>query len=182
MIASLYQKAERLETIVSDLLDLTRIHAGQQVSLEKVPLEICGRIGQVVAEYQNRLKHHKIETRLPGESVMVLADQHKLEQVLENLINNAVKFSPQGGPIQVNAQVQKDDFLVTVVDEGVGMSQEESEKIFDSFYRVDASNTAPEGLGLGMSIVKGVVEAHGGNVQVKSELGKGTILSFSIPL
>jgi signal transduction histidine kinase len=112
---------------------------------------------------------------------MVFLDDRKLFQVMENLLGNAVKFSPAGGRIRVVCEVSEADIRIAVSDEGVGMSSDQVERVFDKFYRVDASNTAKEGLGLGMAIVKNIIEAHGCQIWVDSEVGKGTKVTFTVP-
>ncbi len=105
-----------------------------------------------------------------------------MEQVLKNLLNNTVKYSPDGGTICLSAKKRRSAIEISVADQGVGMTPEQVEKIFKKFYRVDTSDSAIEGAGLGMTIVKHIVEAHGGKVWVESELGKGTTVKFTIPI
>ena len=111
-----------------------------------------------------------------------MVDQGKILQVMENLLTNAVKFSPKGSLIQVICEMSEREVQISVKDQGCGMTPEQVERVFDKFYRVDSSNTAKQGLGLGMSIAKNIVEAHGGRIWVESELGKGTTVSFTLPL
>jgi signal transduction histidine kinase len=112
----------------------------------------------------------------------ILIDPGKIGQVLENLLSNAVKFSPEGSLIRVSGSM--DDYVATLVvrDEGVGMNPEQVGRVFDKFYRADCSHTAVPGLGLGMGIAKGIVEAHGGHIQVKSSKGAGTAVTFTLPI
>jgi len=118
----------------------------------------------------------------PEQPLKVMADREKFNQVMENLLSNAVKYSPDGGTIRVTAGVVEGEFRVSVADEGIGMTPDQISRIFEKFYRADASNTAIEGTGLGMTIVKHIVEAHGGRVWVESEYRKGTTVTFCIPL
>ncbi|MBW2239683.1 MAG: histidine kinase, partial [Deltaproteobacteria bacterium] len=101
---------------------------------------------------------------------------------LKNLLSNAAKYSPDGGLIRVVGEVLTDHYQISIEDQGMGMTPEQVDKIFDKFYRVDASTTAIEGTGLGMTIVKHIVEAHDGKIWVESELGKGTTVKFVIPI
>lgn len=112
----------------------------------------------------------------------ILADKARMTQVLKNLIGNAVKFSPAGCTVRIDAKVVDGNYQVSIQDEGIGMTTEETEKMFDRFYRADSSSTAKEGTGLGMSIVKHIVEAHDGKIWVESEAGKGMTVTFSIPM
>ncbi len=180
-LSSIHEKSKRLEIIISDLLDLSRIQAGQRVSLQKAPCDICQLLEQITTEFQQETDNHQLELSLPEEPVELSADRIKLEQVLENLISNAIKFSPPGSTIRVAGRSAGDVFQVSVEDEGIGMTPKQVEKVFDKFYRVDASDTASEGLGLGMSIVKNIVEVHGGKIRVESELDNGTTVYFTLP-
>jgi signal transduction histidine kinase len=103
-------------------------------------------------------------------------------QVLENLLSNAIKFSPDGGKIVVGGSAEGRYYRITVTDEGIGMTPEQTGKIFDKFYRADNSSAARDGMGLGMSIVKHIVDRHGGGIRVESEPGRGTAVSFTVPL
>ena len=171
-----------LTMIVGDLLDIARIESGRGFTLNKIPFDVSEIISQIVPYFQEHSPQHNFEIVLPSETVEIRADKQKMEQVLKNLIGNAVKYSPKGGSIRVTSTVSSDQCVITVEDSGIGMSAEQMEKIFDKFYRVDASNTAIEGTGLGMTIVKYIVEAHGGKIWVESELEKGTKVIFSIPI
>jgi signal transduction histidine kinase len=111
----------------------------------------------------------------------MLVDDRKLFQVMENLLSNAVKFSPTDSIIQVTCQPTDDEVYIAVSDQGIGMSPAQINRIFDKFYRVDASNTAREGLGLGMAIVKSIVEAHQGRIWVTSKPDRGTTVTFTLP-
>jgi PAS domain S-box-containing protein len=170
-----------LAGIINDLLDISRIESGRGFTLSKVPCKAGDAVRQVVPFFQEQYKSHKFEVSLPDESVELHVDKDKMEQVLKNLLSNAAKYSPDGGEIRVTGEMAKDCFQISVEDQGLGMTPEQVERMFDKFYRADSSNTAIEGTGLGTTIVKHVVEAHGGKVWVESELGKGTIVRFTIP-
>jgi PAS domain S-box-containing protein len=170
-----------LTMIVSDLLDIARIESGRGFALNKATFNINDTITQIIPFFQENSPKHHFELSLPDHDTPVHADKQKMEQVFKNLISNAVKYSPMGGLIRLSGKSSDDHYEVTVSDQGIGMSHDQVEKIFDKFYRVDASNTAIEGTGLGMTIVKYIVEAHGGRIWVESELGKGTMVRFTIP-
>jgi len=174
------KQAMGLTMIVGDLLDIARIESGKGFSLNKVICNIGDIISQAIPYFQEHAKKHNFEVVLPKRPVELHIDKQKIEQVFKNLIGNAVKYSPEGGLIRVSGRVSEDHFEVSVEDEGVGMTPEQLEKVFDKFYRVDASDTAIEGTGLGMTIVKHIVEVHGGKIWVESELGKGTKVRFTI--
>ena len=111
----------------------------------------------------------------------IFIDKKKIATVLKNLISNAVKYSPEGGVIKIQGEIVKYNYQVFVEDEGIGMTPEQAEKAFDKFYRADISNTAIDGTGLGMSVAKLIIEAHGGKIGLKSEYRKGTKVSFTLP-
>jgi len=99
-----------------------------------------------------------------------------------NIIGNAVKYSPEGGKIVITVEEREKDCLVSIKDNGIGMTSNQVDRIFNKFYRVDTSDTAPPGTGLGMVIVKHLVESHKGKIWVNSQLGEGTTVSFTLPL
>jgi PAS domain S-box-containing protein len=180
-LSVIHKKAEILGKIVGDLLDLSRVDSGRLIRLKKDWADIGSIIGRSTADYQRACPDHQFEAVLPERPLMVFLDDRKLFQVMENLLGNAVKFSPPGGIIRVVCEVSDGDLRISVSDEGVGMTPEQVERVFDKFYRVDASNTAKEGLGLGMAIVKNIIEAHGCQIWVDSEVGKGTKVTFTLP-
>ena len=111
----------------------------------------------------------------------IFVDKDKMGQVLINLLSNAVKYSPDGGKIVVRGEVTEDEYVISVQDEGIGMTKEQVSHVFDKFYRVDTSDSAIEGTGLGMSIAKHIVEAHQGRIWIKSKPGKGTCVYVGLP-
>ena len=118
---------------------------------------------------------------MPAPPVVVYADQRRIAQIFDNLLSNAVKYSPEGGTITVHLDPDKENCTISIIDEGIGMSAEQINRIFDKFYRADASNTAVQGVGLGMTIVKEMIESHGSAIAVQSTLGAGTTISFTLP-
>jgi len=171
-----------LSNIINDLLDISRIESGLGFSLNKVPCDMAELIKGIVPQFQDQTSKHHFEIAFPEDSIQLKVDKEKVEQVIQNLLSNAVKYSPEGGMIQVSGQLLNGDYQVSVEDQGKGMTSEQAEKIFDKFYRADVSDTAIPGTGLGMSIVKYLVEAHNGKVLVESELGKGSTMHFTIPI
>ncbi|MFQ5672108.1 MAG: PAS domain S-box protein [Nitrospinales bacterium] len=180
-LSHINRQAEHLANIISDLLDISRIESGRGFSLNKARHDIGGILSQIVSRFQEHSDKHRFEVILPPKPLMGMLDEQKIHQVIENLLSNAVKYSPDGGLIQVSAEPREDGLRITVKDEGIGMTPQQTAKIFDKFYRVDASNTAVEGTGLGMTIVRHIVNAHGGKVSVESRLGKGTTVKFTLP-
>jgi PAS domain S-box-containing protein len=176
-------KAELLSRLVSDLLDIGRVESGRPLPLEIRPFSMEKMIGKAVERFQLQAPRHRFVVKPePGPMTQVLADEDKLAQVLENLLSNAVKYSPEGNLVEVAGGIQGDSYQVVVKDEGIGMTPEQVARVFDKFYRADYSNTAVHGLGLGMSIARQIVERHGGDIRVESEVGRGTRVVFSVPM
>lgn len=178
----IYERGEALSRIVNDLLDISRIESGQTLALEKTAFPMNEVVETVVAGSRPHNGKHRFEVVLPEGSVKVMADRGRVVQVLENLLGNAIKYSPNGGLIRVVEEVGEGICKVAVVDEGIGMTPPQVARVFDTFYRVDSSDTAVRGTGLGLSIARHIVESHGGKISVQSEPGAGTVVSFSLPL
>ncbi|BCA78426.1 ATP-binding protein [Desulfuromonas sp. AOP6] len=179
----IYDKSEVLERVIDDLLDISRVEAGRLIHIEKQPCDIRAQIAASVHAYQKEFRQRRLELDWPDQGPReILVDPYKIEQVMENLLSNAVKFSGPDSPIRVRGTFSDQDIRIEVRDEGIGMEKKDLDRIFDKFYRVDSSDTAVPGMGLGMGIVKGILEAHGGHIEVESVPGKGTTVSFSLPL
>lgn len=175
-------KAWGLSRIVDEILDLSRIEAGRALPVHRDKCDVNEIVRELMLYGRSLSRVHQFELELPEAPVVLWVDREKIAQVLENLLSNAVKFSPGGGVIGVSAAVVEGRYRLIVEDRGIGMTPEEVSKVFDKFYRADSSTTAKEGTGLGMSIVKLIVEAHGGSVWVESERGGGTRVYVTLPL
>lgn len=182
LLGHIVEKALSLKAIIDDLFDLSRVQAGQLLFLDRQPCDICGLLRRIVDSYRKAFDSHPFELLLPDECPIVQIDQKKISQVMENLLSNASKFSQSGSLIKVSGEVHGGLFQFTIEDQGIGMTSEQVERVFDKFYRGDASNTAVGGLGLGMSIVKNIIEGHDGRVWVESEPGVGTRVMFTLSL
>ncbi|MHB8975081.1 MAG: PAS domain S-box protein [Trichloromonadaceae bacterium] len=178
----IYTKAEALEQIIDDLLNVSRIETGRTILLDRTPCQLLEMVHELILHHQQETKIHHFETQCLARPMTLLIDTAKMRQVFDNLLSNAVKYSPGGGRIVVSGEIVDGEMEITVADQGIGMTQEEAERVFDKFYRADTSETAVAGLGLGMTIVKGIIEAHGGRIRVESALGRGTRVSFTLPL
>jgi two-component system phosphate regulon sensor histidine kinase PhoR len=122
----------------------------------------------------------RMSATVPDDLPTVLADEYRIEQVLVSLLHNAIKFTPSGGRIVVEARVTAADVVVSVTDTGIGIPDEDLVRIFERFYKADKSRSS-KGTGLGLSIARHVVRAHGGTIWAESEEGKGSTFSFSLP-
>lgn len=181
-LAIINEKAEVLEKIIDDLLNVRRVESGQILYLQKERQNLVPALEKIVNQYQQVYKTHHFEISFPEYPVEIMVDPVKFTQIMENILFNAVKFSPTGSLVLVCCEISVSMLMVSVKDQGCGMTPEQAKRVFDKFYRVDSTNAAKEGLGLGMSIVKGIVEAHGGTIWVESELGKGTLVKFTLPM
>jgi PAS domain S-box-containing protein len=180
-LSEVYRKGEALTQIIDDLFDVSRIEAGLPLPLDFAPCDLSVVIKEVVQHYQTHSSQHQFKMELTGPSGLV-ADCNKIHQVFDNLISNAVKYSPGGGVIRVCVTPEEGSLNVLIEDQGIGMTDEQLERIFDKFYRADSTDTAVGGLGMGMSIVKAIVDGHGGELQIESTLGQGTYVTMTLPL
>ncbi len=176
------EKAEVLAHIIDDLLDLSRIESGRLIALDRVPADLNELLRDVLEQYRQGSPGHTFRLQLLLEPVILAIDREKIHQVMENLLSNAVKYSPAGGTITVRTALVGNCFEIAVADQGIGMTSDQVERIFDKFYRADTSNTAIGGLGLGMTIVRKIVAGHGGEISVTSEKGRGTTVVVALPL
>ncbi len=179
---SIHEKGFALSRIVDDLVDASLVDSGQVLSVSKAPFSLNSLVQQAVSRFFIDSKRHRIALDCCPEPIEVAGDGGRIEQVLGNLLSNAVKYSPQGGEVKI-ATERVDGFAqVCVSDEGIGMTSEQASMVFNRFYRVDSSTTAVGGVGLGLSIARDIVDAHGGRIWVESEPGRGTAVYFTLPL
>jgi signal transduction histidine kinase len=169
------------------VLDLSRMEAGK-LDLDCEPLSLVNFAEEVVELYAPlaREKNIMLENKIPiKKAIYVFVDRNKIRQVFNNLVGNAIKFTPSGGTVSINADVADAMAAVTVQDTGIGIPPEAQQKIFDKFlqirpHREDVGNV--KGTGLGLTIVKGIVESHGGAIRVESTPGKGSSFIFTLPI
>lgn len=178
-----YDKGEALNQLIDDLLDVSRIERGRPIALNLQEVKLADVIVKVVEFYRVHDSWHTFKLDIPGHAVnsTCLIDRYRINQVLENLLNNAAKYSARKSEILLSCSLLADRWEISVEDHGIGMTTEQVERIFDKFYRANSSDSAVSGLGLGMSIAKQVVDLHGGLIWVKSALGKGTTVTFTLP-
>ncbi len=172
----------RLTRLVQGVLEVTRIEAGQ-LWVQQEPLDLRGHLEKIVNQLKLRAPAHQFVLPDQDQVPPVLADPDRIDDILTNLLDNAVKYSPQGGQIRVEARPAVDQLIISVNDEGVGIPQSQQASVFDKFHRVDMSDARQSyGYGLGLYITRKLVEAHGGEIWVDSKPGKGTRFSFTLPL
>ena len=177
------QECDRLVRLINDLLNVSRIEAGRALDLNLKPVDLRNLIARVVASQESYTTRHQIEIDAPSDLPAAIADEDKIDQILTNLINNAIKYSPDGGVVVVAARNTGREIEVSVRDHGIGIPPDHLDKIFGRFHRVEGGDTRRAGgTGIGLYLVKHLVEAHHGRIRVLSEVSKGSTFSFTIPL
>lgn len=180
-IETIHKEAVRLTNLINDFLDLQRMESGrqqynmQQLSIDELSIEIVNR-------FRHEQKHH-VHLIDKAKQVNVNGDQERLIQVFINLIGNAIKFSPSGGDVMITLENRNNMVQVSIEDQGIGIPKHEISKLFQKFKRID--NTTRRkigGTGLGLSISREIIKKHGGDIWIESEEGKGTTVSFNLPL
>lgn len=182
-VSIIHQETERLIRLVEDLLDLATLET-EKIELEKKPLSLGPLIREIAVELKNSVekKGLKLFLDVSWDLPQVQGDRGWLHQVLLNLLDNALKYTPSGGQIRIGAWQEGDEIKVEVEDTGVGIPQKDLPRIFERFYRVDKARSRQlGGTGLGLSIVKHIIERHGGKIGIKSEEGRGTKVWFTLP-
>ncbi len=175
-------KSIELSGLIDDILDLSRIEDGRGIQLNFSKVEIAGLCQRLIENFARTNSSHQFKFEQSEDDLVIEADEPRLVQVLENLLGNAVKYSPDGGGIQVVLQREGESIRLEITDQGIGMSDEVRENALERFYRGDASNTAVRGTGLGLSIAKYIIDAHGGQIEIFSTKGTGTQLVIRLPL
>ncbi|MBM7095392.1 MULTISPECIES: cell wall metabolism sensor histidine kinase WalK [Alteribacter] len=177
-------ETERMIRLVNDLLQLSKMDS-KDYQMTMNSMNLTSFVEQVLDRFEMSTKNQSItfKRKLPDEPLFVYGDRDKLTQLLDNIVSNAVKYSPQGGTITCSVKVEKGRVIISVQDEGVGIPKDSIPHVFDRFYRVDKARTRSlGGTGLGLAIAKEIINAHGGDIWVSSEWGKGTRMSFSLPV
>lgn len=182
-LQTVQDQATRLQNLINDLLEFSRLESGQvklrlgEVSLRELTSAVCDRLLPLAEHGQVQLVNHTSDDLPPVE-----ADQMRIEQVLSNLVDNALKFTPPMGTVTIHAEDAGDEVLVSVSDTGIGIAASELEKIFDRFYQVQSGSTRRyRGTGLGLTICKHIVEYHQGRIWADSVEGQGSTFSFVLP-
>lgn len=181
-LGAIDRATDRLTELVDHLLDMSRLDAGL-LKLETEPTNISRLIMETVAEAELRAPKHKMVLNVRKRLPRVNIDAKRVRQVLDNLIDNAIKYSEEGTEVRVVAERVGSELRISVADQGIGIPAEELGKVFDRMYRIEQRLT-PQlgGVGLGLAICRGLVEAHSGRIWVESEVGKGSTFYFTLPI
>ncbi|MFK2824249.1 ATP-binding protein [Bacillus sp. B190/17] len=183
MARIIYDESLRIGRLVNELLDLARMEAGH-ISLNLEEVDVPAFIQRVTDKFQGIAKEKQIDLtwHIPNEKVLTKLDPDRIEQVLTNLIDNALRHTPEHGFVKVSYELKADGHHVSVQDSGAGISEEDLPFVFERFYKGDKARTrGRSGTGLGLSIAKNIISAHNGSIKVQSKLGQGTIFSFRLP-
>jgi PAS domain S-box-containing protein len=182
LLPIVHTQSQNLIRLVEDILDISQIEAGQ-MKVREEPVILLPIIRRVIGGFQDQTDRHEITLKAPDSIPFVMADVNKTEMVLNNLIKNAIKYSPDGGRIWVEVIFPGNGEVgINIIDEGVGIPEEHIEKIFGPFYRVDAGDDRKiYGHGLGLHISKRLVELQGGRIWVRSKEGTGSCFTFTLP-
>jgi signal transduction histidine kinase len=176
------EECDNMQIMISDLMDSALVDVGKLV-LEPDLVRLPNLVQEIVNELQGRTSRHVFVVSFPSHFPLLTVDPHWIRQVFRNILDNAVKYSPEGGMIVIQTEVREKDVVISIVDQGVGIAPEDLTSLFDKYFRVKSA-TGPRvaGTGLGLPVARAIVEAHGGRIWAESKLGQGTTISFSLPL
>ena len=176
---SIVDEADRLNRLVANLLDLTKLEAGAlRLDRQLQPIEEV--IGVVLQRFERQRSQHPIVVNLPDDLPPVAIDGLLLQQVLANLLDNAVKFSPEGTNVELSASHEGESLVVAVADRGPGLPAGTEQKVFEKFFRAEGATRS--GSGIGLAICRGIVQLHGGRIFAENRPGGGAIFRFTLPL
>jgi len=182
MLEVIGEESARLARLVEGILDVSRIEA-RKLDLKRERVDMFSLLQRVVVNLQGSTSLHQFVLPHADSLPRVWGDEDRIAQIFFNLLDNAVKYSPQGGKITVTAEAEGKEMVISVTDQGLGISDKEKERIFRKFHRVNGSDSRETyGHGLGLYITKGLVEAQGGRIWVESSVGKGSTFTFTLPL
>jgi two-component system phosphate regulon sensor histidine kinase PhoR len=176
------EESERLANLIEGLLEVSRLESGT-VKISREPVDITAIIRQVSSALQPLADKKNIQLSMDvgNELPQLPGDEGRILSAVTNLVNNAIKFTPEGGRVSVSARQQADEIVIRVSDTGMGIPKEALSKIFERFYRVHHPGMQIPGTGLGLTIVKKIVMMHGGRIEVESELNHGTTFTIFLP-
>ncbi len=175
------EECENLQAMIGEILDSSLIDIGQ-LTIEPQPLRLPQLLTEVAAEMQRRTRVHRILVDTPPDFPILDADPHRVKQVVRNILDNAVKYSPTGGLVVIRAEADEREATVSISDEGVGIAPQDMIPLFDKYFRAKSpTGYHVAGTGLGLPVARAIVEAHGGRIWAESKVGQGTTLYFTLP-
>ena len=174
-------QGRRLSTLLNDFLDVEKLEEGQ-LELAQELIDMGALVGEQVKLFSGQSEKHKLDVVLPPKPLPVRGDPNRLAQVVANLLSNAIKYSPEGGTVEVVGERHNDHVRVSVRDEGLGIPDEHQTEVFGKFFRGNAGASGIPGSGLGLTIARSVIEAHGGQIDFESASGKGSVFWLDLPI
>ncbi|MBP1465154.1 GAF domain-containing protein [Candidatus Chloroploca sp. M-50] len=181
-IQAIVQQSLRLNRMLTSLLDLSRIQTGQLV-IERDWFDLRRLVERIVAEVSPTLSRHTLELLATPDPLPIFADELRIEEVIQNIISNAIKYSPAGGPILLTLEQRDEHLCVAISDQGIGIPLEAQQHLFEQFYRAaNVQHSSFTGLGIGLYIVREIVQQHGGMISCTSQEGQGTTFTICLPL
>ena len=175
------EESRTMQSMLEDILDSSMISV-DQFAIEKKPVRLSQLASSVAEEIQVRTESHRIMVDFPEKFPLIEMDPRWIKQVFRNILDNAVKYSPEGGLIVIRAEERLKDVVVMIADQGIGISPEDMIPLFERYFRVRSPvNLNIPGVGLGLPIARAIVEGHGGRIWAESKPGEGTTISFSLP-
>lgn len=174
-------ECDNMQVMLTEILDSSLIEV-EQLNLALEPARLHQIAADVAQETQRRTQSHQIVVDLPLDFPIVAVDRRWIRQVFRNILENAVRYSPEGGLVVIHGEIRPADVVISIADEGIGISPEDQIPIFEKYFRVRAATSYHVGgTGLGLPIARAIVEAHGGRIWIDSKLGEGSTVSFSLP-
>jgi signal transduction histidine kinase len=182
-LRDILESGEHLLSLINDILDLSKIEAGR-MELEPMDFDLPSAVENALILVRERASRRGVtlERTIDERVGMIRADERKVKQVLLNLLSNALKFTPEGGRIDVRAAVTDGMAEISVVDTGIGIAPEDQNAVFEEFRQVGTAAKKVEGTGLGLALSRKFIELHGGRIWVKSQVGAGSTFTFTLPL
>lgn len=177
------EEADRLTDLIQNLLTASKLQAQRELTLDiSDDVALDQLAARVVERFLNQTNQHEFRVSFPDDFPLIEGDESRLRQVLDNLVSNAIKYSPAGGLIEISGAYDAQTVTITVTDQGVGLSERDRERVFDRFFRVDSKlSRRTQGTGLGLYLAKAIVNAHGGVIGVDSVPGEGSAFRFTLP-
>ncbi len=181
LLAVIEEESDRLNRLVGEAVEMAKLDA-REVGLERKPRQIREAIDAALEDSKSIMGNHPVQVRLPDNLPAVVMDVVWIQKVLQHLLENAAKYSNPDAPIFISSEVRNNRLITSVADRGVGIDDMERSMIFDKFYRGQSQRYRVQGTGMGLAIVKAIVEAHEGRIEVTSQLGSGSVFSFGLPV